>query len=58
MIWQKSRLMTDFKYEMLNEVQMPNAIFFNHLDFGIELTFGIGNLTLLTPYTAVYCGSL
>ncbi len=54
---QKSRLMTNSKYEMQNEFQMSNIKFFAHLDFGLELTFEIGNLTLLMSGTAIYCGN-
>lgn len=53
---QKTRLMTNFKYEMQNEFQMSNTKFFAHLDFSLELTFGIVNLAFLMPDTAVYGG--
>jgi hypothetical protein len=42
---------------MLNEFQMSNTKFFDHLDFGIELTFEIWNLTLLTAHAVVCCGA-
>ncbi len=49
--------MKNDKCQNPNEFQISNVKFFDSLDFGIELTFEIGYLPLLTLPSAVSCGS-